>query len=165
MTNSKKNELTERSDSDKIKTNHLFYPSSLISIVVFLLTFYPYYKSDIVLITFLPFYSSYVFSYLILLLVIYFITVISFKNKSIGLAIFAPHVLVYGYHPLEFSSRLGIKYIDIAGAIISFIFCIISLIILPIKMFFPGFLLFFISFLASFFWSSQKKWEFKRRGL
>lgn len=163
MTNSKKNELTERSDSDKIKTNHLFYPSSLLSIVIFLLTFYPYYKSGIVLITFLPFYSSYVFSYLILLLVIYFITVVTFRTKAIDLAIFAPHVLVYGYHPLEFSSRLGIKYIDIVGAIISFIFCIISLVILPIKMFFPGFLLFFLSFLASFFWSSQKKWELKRR--
>jgi len=148
---------------EKIKTTHLVYPSTLISIFIFVVTFYSYYISGIIIIPFLPFYSSYVFSYVFLLLIVYLMTVLTFRREAINMPIFAHHVLVYGYHPLEFSSRLGVKYIDIIGAALSFIFCVISLIIPEIKLLFPGFLLFFSSFLSSIIWSSQKKWEFKRR--
>lgn len=148
---------------EQIKTTHLIYPSTLISILIFAATFYFYYNSGITLISFLPFFSSYIFSYLVLLLIVYLMTVLTFRNKAVNMRIFAPHVQVYGYHPLEFSSRLGVKYIDIIGAVISFIFCITTLVIIPIKMLFPGFLLFFLSFLSSIIWSNQKKWEFKRR--
>ncbi len=148
---------------EHIKTTHLIYPSTLISILIFVFTFYFYYESGITLIPFLPFYSSYVFSYILLFLFVYVLTVLTFRSKAINMRIFAPHVQVYGYHPLEFSSRLGVKYIDIIGAVISFIFCIIALIILPIKILFPGFLLFFLSFFSSIIWSNIKKWELQRR--
>jgi len=148
---------------EKIKTTHLIYPSTLITIFIFVLTFYFYYKSGIILIPFLPFYSSYVFSYLFVLLVVYLITVFIFRTKAINMALFAPHVQVYGYHPLEFSSRLGVRYVDIFGLVISSIFCIITLFFLQIKMLFPGFLLFSLSFLSSLLFSNEKKWELKRR--
>lgn len=148
---------------EKIKTTHLIYPSTLLSIFIFVVTFYFYYNSGLVLISFLPFYSSYVFSYLFLVVIIYVITVIIFRKKAIQMKIFAPHIMVYGYHPLEFSSRLGVKLVDIIGAVISFVFCIISQLISPLKLLFPGFMLFFLSFLSSIIWSNQRKWEFKRR--
>lgn len=157
-----------KSDNDdrvfeQIKTTHLIYPSTLISIIIFVITFYFYYKSDLILLSFLPFYSSYVISYIILLILIYIISIFLFRNKAINMRIFAPHVKVYGYHPLEFSSRLGVKYIDIVGAILSFIFCILSIVLTPLEMLFPGFLLFLISFISSIKWSNRKKWEFVRR--
>ena len=43
---------------EKIKTTHLVYPSTLISIFIFVVTFYSYYNSGIIIIPFLPFYSS-----------------------------------------------------------------------------------------------------------
>lgn len=162
--NNNQNNNNEARVFERIKTTHLIYPSTLISILIFVFTFFFYYNSEIVLIPFLPFYSSYVFSYLFLLVIVYFFTVFISRTKAIQMEIFAPHVLVYGFHPLEFSSRLGVKYIDVVGIVISFVFCIITLIIFPLKMFFPGFLLFFLSFLSSILFSNVKKWEIKRRG-
>jgi len=148
---------------EKIKTTHLIFPSALITFILFLISFYPYYFSSIKIIPLLTPYLSYVTSYLFLLLLIYVIAVVTYKTKAIQMDIFSPYVLVFGFHPMEYNSRLGVKLIDYIGLILSIVFCFISLLLFDIRFLFPGFLILAILFLSSILWGSVKEWEFKRR--
>lgn len=149
---------------ESIKTTHLIYPSSLITFVLFLITlFTPYYHSGFSILPFLPAFISYVFSYLLLFLIIYAVTAFTYREKAVNMKIFSPFILVYGFHPLEFNSRLGVKVIDYIGIFFSITFGLMSLILSSIKILFPGFLLLLIIFVSSIIWGSVKPWEFRRR--
>jgi hypothetical protein len=146
----------------KIKTYYLIIPSTIISIIFFIITFYPIYFYRSLINHEKNFFTYYVYFYLIILLLVFFFSVLYHRYKSIGLSIFIPYVTLFGFHPLVFIFRSH-KITDILGLILSIKFCIISFFSSSVKMLFPGFLLLFIYFLSSYIFGLKVKWEFRRR--
>lgn len=155
---------TETKVFEKIRTTHLVLPSTMITICIFIVSlFTPYYNMGFTLIPVLPVYVSYVSSYLVLLLIIYLINAFIFKSRAINMELFASHVRVFGFHPLEFNSRLNLKVVDYVGVLFSVVFSLISLVFSNMNILFPGFLLFTILFVSSIIWGNTTTWESKRR--
>lgn len=155
--------VTSGENLEKISIKPLLYMASIVSLIIFLFTFIPYSIYEIHMMSFFSFYFSYTFSYLLLFLVVLIGLILYYRHRAIHMEELSQYVRIFGVNPNWLVVRTGNRLIDWIGLIVGIIFSILSILIPKAIIFFPGFLLFTLSFCFALLFGSANKWKLLRR--
>jgi hypothetical protein len=163
---SNKQHTGESSDEnlEKVSIKPLLYLTSIVSLVIFLLSFYPYlfiYKLHLIKIFSCNF--SYVITYLILFFILLVGLIIYYRHLVLHMEEMSKYVRIFGLNPEWLITRTGNKGVDWVGFLAGLVLCIISLVCPKTFFFFPGFLFFTLSFFFALLLGNPNKWKLLRR--
>jgi tetrahydromethanopterin S-methyltransferase subunit F len=148
---------------EKLSVKPLLYLASIISLVVFLVTFIPYTFYGIHLMSLFSFYFSYTFSYLLLFFIVWIGLIFYYRHQAVHMEELSQYVRIFGVNPRWLFVRTGNRSIDWAGLIIGILLSVLSVIIPGALIFLPGFIFLTLSFYFAIALGSTNKWKLLRR--
>lgn len=156
-------ELTSGENLERISIKPLLYLASIISLVVFLITFIPYTFYGIYLMPAFSFYFSYTFSYLLLFFIVWLGLILYYRHQAVHMEELSKYVRIFGINPRWPLVRTGNRLIDWIGLIVGVFLSVLSIIIPVALIFLPGFIFFTLSFFFAIAMGNSQKWNLKRR--
>jgi hypothetical protein len=155
--------VTSGENLEKISIKPLLYLASIISLVIFLVTFIPYTFYGIHLMSVFSFYFSYTFSYLLLFFTVWIGLILYYRHQAIHMEELSQYVRVFGVNPRWLVVRTGNRFIDWLGLFIGIVLSVLAIIIPVALIFLPGFIFFTLSFLFAILLGNSNKWKLIRR--
>lgn len=154
---------TSGENLEKISIKPLLYMASIISLLLFLATFWFYTFYGIHLMPVFSFYFSYTFSYLILFLVVWIGLILYYRHQAIYLDELSQYVRIFGVNPRWLVIRTGNRYIDWLGLVVGIVLSALSIVFPVMLIFLPGFLFLTMSFFFAIILGNSNKWKLVRR--
>lgn len=148
---------------EKFSVKPVYFVASIIMVFVTVCLIYPlYYSPKIHILTFLSFYSSYIFTFLILYVLVFLILVFVYRHQALQMKMFSEQPIL-GFKPIYLVCRTGVRLIDIFGMIAGIALCVLCLLKEPLRFLFPLFLFFSFAFISALLTGPATKWKLKRR--
>lgn len=149
---------------EKLSIKPLLYVSSLVSLVIWGVTFIPYLKSGVRLFVAFSDHFNYVLVYLLLFFAVLTVLVFYYRHVSLHMERMSRYVRIFGVHPAWLIFRTGNVSLDWAGLIIGMALCVLVFFHECLLFrFFPGFMFLTLSFLFALLLGNSRKWKMLRR--